>query len=92
MRKWKPPVFPNQKEWHRFKAPMPNVGVVYDYCYIGPYDATQAKDNRPGEWRQWSDMIDTTPIPSDAKFSNIVVPTKMTAQLSYVVVSIKATL
>ena len=30
-------------------------------------------------------MIDITPIPNDAKFSNIVIPTKSTAQLDYVV-------
>ena len=82
LREWKPPTFPNKKEWHRFAKPMPNMGDVYDYCYIGPYSS---KEETPGEWMPWSDMVSDTPIPADAKFSNIVVPTKMSAQLSYVV-------
>jgi hypothetical protein len=85
LREWTPPVFPDKKEWHRFKNPMPNVGVVFDYCYIGPYTLTQFKEGRPGEWRLWADMIDDTPIPDKAQFSSIVVPTKSTAQLSFVV-------
>ena len=38
-----------------------------------------------GEWKPWMEMIDISPIPEDAKFSNIVIPTKSTAQLDYVV-------
>jgi dynein heavy chain len=85
LREWKPPAFPDGKDWHRFAKPMPNVGVVFDYCYLGAYTDELRKENRPGEWRPWIDMMDATPIVDEAKFSNIVVPTKSTAQLDFVV-------
>ena len=56
LREWKPPKFPNEKEWHRFGKPMPNVGVVFDYCYLGPYTNENRKENRPGTFQKKGHM------------------------------------
>ena len=68
LRDWKNPLGDGVRSFEKL---MPMEGSVYDYCY-SPVDET---------WKSWEDTIVSAEIPSNEKFSSIVVKTTVTAQL-----------
>ena len=71
LRSWKAPPFPGSADWLKLKIPIPRTGSVYDYNF-------NPKDH---SWIPWTDCLPKTGIAADAQFSNIFVPTIITAQL-----------
>ncbi|TPX37761.1 hypothetical protein SeMB42_g06896 [Synchytrium endobioticum] len=53
----------------------PKEGTFYDYMY---------EMGVPGRWVAWNSTIQQTPIPANADFSEIIVPTKDTVRYSYI--------
>lgn len=53
--------------------PASDGALVYDYFY------DMAKD----KWRTWGDAIDTTPIPPDAKFKKVIIPSVDTVSVRH---------
>ncbi|KAJ3210279.1 Dynein heavy chain 7, axonemal [Dinochytrium kinnereticum] len=57
------------------RLPIPNdEGTVYDYVY---------ETGRTDKWTLWLNTIEHIPIPIDAEFSDIIIPTKDTARYNY---------
>ncbi|TPX60170.1 hypothetical protein SpCBS45565_g07578 [Spizellomyces sp. 'palustris'] len=56
------------------KLPLPDAGTLYDYLY-----QTQETD----EWVPWLSTIESVPIPANADFNDIIIPTKDTARYNY---------
>ncbi|KAI8996174.1 dynein heavy chain and region D6 of dynein motor-domain-containing protein [Gaertneriomyces semiglobifer] len=55
-------------------VPLPAEGTLYDYVFqVGGKD----------EWVSWLSTVETTPIPANAEFSDIIIPTKDTARYNY---------
>ncbi|XP_078260700.1 dynein axonemal heavy chain 7 [Rhinoraja longicauda] len=53
-------------------VPIPEEGLIYDYSFI--------KDGT-GSWEAWTDILSSVaPIPKDAEFNEIIVPTKDTVR------------
>lgn len=71
VKEWKCPDFGEDADVYDLKLPLPEVGSVYDYCYVD------------GKWKTWLDILGDFKIPLDAEFSSIVVPTVNTCQFSY---------
>ncbi|KAI9202130.1 dynein heavy chain and region D6 of dynein motor-domain-containing protein [Polychytrium aggregatum] len=55
--------------------PIPDEGTVYDYVFETNEDADR--------WTLWLSTIQPTPIPAEAEFNDIVIPTKDTARYNY---------
>jgi len=53
--------------------PMPVEGTVYDYVF----------DKSSLGWKKWDETIPELQIPADARFSNIIVPTKDSARYTF---------
>ena len=75
MRKWEPP----PKMGLRFELNIPETGEVHDYCF-------SPQDN--GRWLSWLDTLkgDFT-IAANSPFSEILVPTVCTAQISFLLLT-----
>ncbi|KAJ3192416.1 Dynein heavy chain 7, axonemal [Irineochytrium annulatum] len=57
------------------KVPIPeDEGSVYDYVF---------ETGKPDRWTLWLNTIEHIPIPFDADFSDIIIPTKDTARYNY---------
>ncbi|KAJ3284862.1 Dynein heavy chain 7, axonemal, partial [Borealophlyctis nickersoniae] len=52
----------------------PEDGTMYDYVY---------ETGEPDRWEPWLNTIESIPIPADAEFNDIIVPTKDTARYNY---------
>ena len=58
-----------------FPIPFPDEGEVYDYQFV--------KEGL-GQWVPWADMLkEVPPIPKDAQFNSIIVPTVDTVRYTY---------
>ncbi|GBG29412.1 Dynein heavy chain 7, axonemal [Hondaea fermentalgiana] len=68
----------NGPKTHKFQIPVPEGGLVYDYCYLPEEE----------RWKSWIDLLDKFKIANDAEYSAIVVPTENTCQFSYLLTSL----
>ena len=75
MRKWTPP----PKMGLRFELNIPEEGEIYDYCF-------RPQDN--GRWLSWLETLDGDfTIAPKTPFSEILVPTVCTAQISFLLLT-----
>ncbi|KAJ8614220.1 hypothetical protein CTAYLR_001132 [Chrysophaeum taylorii] len=70
MREWQSPASTAQLS---FLNPLPSEGDCHDWCY----------DHKEGRWVSWIETLPQFDAPSDTKFSQILVPTVCTAQMSF---------
>ncbi|GBG33042.1 Dynein heavy chain 7, axonemal [Hondaea fermentalgiana] len=86
LRGWKCPF---ESGSYEFLSPMPDEGLLFDYCFIGGGSKTigspEVKKSAK-TWMSWTDTFVLPQLDKDAEFSSLVIPTKVTAQMERIVV------